>query len=119
MTLEGIKESALMAVDTVWANKLRSALTILGVCVGVLTIIFMVSIIQVKPGMSKEKVRQMVGEPESVVTAEDGEHWTWSAGNHRGFLFRTLRLASQSGHYELVVTFNEQNRTSDVLAGSS
>jgi len=35
-----------MAVDTVWTNKLRSALTILGVCVGVLTIIFMVSIIQ-------------------------------------------------------------------------
>ena len=31
MKLEDIKESALMAVDTVWANKLRSSLTILGV----------------------------------------------------------------------------------------
>jgi putative ABC transport system permease protein len=46
MTLEDIKESALMAFDTVRANKLRSALTILGVSVGVLTVIFMVSIIQ-------------------------------------------------------------------------
>jgi putative ABC transport system permease protein len=46
MKLEDIKESSLMAFDTVRANKLRSALTILGVSVGVITIIFMVSIIQ-------------------------------------------------------------------------
>ena len=35
-----------MAFDTLRANKLRSALTILGVSVGVVTVIFMVSIIQ-------------------------------------------------------------------------
>lgn len=35
-----------MAIDTLRANKLRSALTILGVSVGVITVIFMVSIIQ-------------------------------------------------------------------------
>ncbi len=46
MRLEDIKESALMAFDTLRTNKLRSALTILGVSVGVLTVIFMVSIIQ-------------------------------------------------------------------------
>jgi putative ABC transport system permease protein len=46
MRLEDVKESALMAIDTVRANKLRSALTILGVSVGVITVIFMVSIIQ-------------------------------------------------------------------------
>jgi len=46
MTLEDIKESALMAFDTLRANKLRSSLTILGVSVGVVTVIFMVSIIQ-------------------------------------------------------------------------
>src|SRR5688500_3456911 len=43
---EDIKESALMAFDTLRANKLRSSLTILGVSVGVITVIFMVSIIQ-------------------------------------------------------------------------
>ncbi|OLE51947.1 MAG: hypothetical protein AUG51_20345 [Acidobacteria bacterium 13_1_20CM_3_53_8] len=74
---------------------------------------------QVRPGMTKEQVRQLVGEPESVVHAEDGEHWVWSAANHRGLLFKTLRLASPNGHYELVVTFDDQNRTSDVFAGSS
>lgn len=46
MRLEDIKESALMAFDTLLANKLRSSLTILGVSVGVITVIFMVSIIQ-------------------------------------------------------------------------
>jgi putative ABC transport system permease protein len=46
MRLDDIKESSLMAIDTLRANKLRSSLTILGVSVGVITIIFMVSIIQ-------------------------------------------------------------------------
>lgn len=46
MRLDDIKESALMALDTLRTNKLRSSLTILGVSVGVVTVIFMVSIIQ-------------------------------------------------------------------------
>src|SRR3954453_22569651 len=46
MTLDDVKESAAMAFDTLRANKLRSSLTILGVSVGVVTVIFMVSIIQ-------------------------------------------------------------------------
>ena len=46
MRLDDIQESALMAFDTLRANKLRSSLTILGVSVGVITVIFMVSIIQ-------------------------------------------------------------------------
>jgi putative ABC transport system permease protein len=46
MRIEDLKESALMAMDTLRANKLRSSLTILGVTVGVVTVIFMVSIIQ-------------------------------------------------------------------------
>src|SRR5438270_5693311 len=46
MHLSDIKESALMAIDTLRVNKLRSSLTVLGVTVGVVTVIFMVSIIQ-------------------------------------------------------------------------
>lgn len=46
MTLDDIKESAVMAFSTIKANKLRSALTILGVTVGVITVLAMVSIIQ-------------------------------------------------------------------------
>src|ERR1700704_674827 len=56
MRLEDIKESAFMAVDTLRTNKLRSSLTILGVSVGVLTVIFMVSIIQ---GLNKAFAQQI------------------------------------------------------------
>ncbi len=45
-----------MAIDTLRANKLRSALTILGVTVGVVTVIFMVSIIQ---GLNKAFAEQI------------------------------------------------------------
>ena len=56
MTLADIKESAWMAIDTVRANKLRSSLTILGVSVGVITVMFMVSIIQ---GLNKAFAAQI------------------------------------------------------------
>jgi putative ABC transport system permease protein len=56
MRLDDVKESALMAVDTLRANKLRSSLTILGVTVGVVTVIFMVSIIQ---GLNKAFAEQI------------------------------------------------------------
>ena len=46
MKLEDVKESALMALDTLRTNKLRSSLTILGVGVGVLTVIVMVAFVQ-------------------------------------------------------------------------
>ena len=43
MTFADIRESAYMAFDTVRSNKLRSSLTILGVSVGVITIVFIVA----------------------------------------------------------------------------
>src|ERR1051326_3433342 len=56
MNFVDIRESAFMALDTVRSNKLRSSLTILGVSVGVLTVIFMVSIIQ---GLNKSFAAQI------------------------------------------------------------
>src|SRR5437868_15450549 len=56
MRIDDIKESALMALDTLRANKLRSSLTILGVSVGVVTVIFMFSIIQ---GLNKAFAEQI------------------------------------------------------------
>ncbi|HEY0404337.1 MAG TPA: ABC transporter permease, partial [Pyrinomonadaceae bacterium] len=56
MTFDDIKESAAMAIDTLRTNKLRSSLTILGVSVGVITVIFMVSIIQ---GLNKAFAEQI------------------------------------------------------------
>ncbi|HEX8116054.1 MAG TPA: ABC transporter permease, partial [Pyrinomonadaceae bacterium] len=56
MSFDDIKESAAMAVSTVRANKLLSALTILGVGIGVVTLTFMVSIIQ---GLNKAFAEQI------------------------------------------------------------
>src|SRR5229473_3213096 len=56
MNFADVKESAYMAVDTVRTNKLRSLLTILGVSVGVITVVFMVSIIQ---GLNKAFAEQI------------------------------------------------------------
>jgi putative ABC transport system permease protein len=56
MNFADVKESAWMALDTVRTNKLRSLLTILGVSVGVITVIFMVSIIQ---GLNKSFASQL------------------------------------------------------------
>jgi len=46
MKFEDVKESAWMAIDTLRTNKVRSSLTILGVSVGVITVVLMVGIIQ-------------------------------------------------------------------------
>lgn len=56
MTLDDLKESAVMALATLRANKLRSILTIMGVTVGVLTVLSMVSIIQ---GLNKTFAEQI------------------------------------------------------------
>ena len=56
MSFDDIRESASIAVDTVRANKLRSSLTILGVAIGVVTLVFMVSIIQ---GLNRAFARQI------------------------------------------------------------
>ncbi|MGB7208525.1 MAG: ABC transporter permease [Pyrinomonadaceae bacterium] len=56
MNSDDIKESAAMAVDTLRTNKLRSSLTILGVTVGVVTVMFMVSIIQ---GLNRSFAEQL------------------------------------------------------------
>lgn len=56
MRLEDAKESAKIALTTLRANKLRSGLTILGVTVGVLTVLSMVSIIQ---GLNKTFAEQI------------------------------------------------------------
>jgi len=46
MKFEDVKESAWLAIDTLRSNKLRSSLTIVGVSVGVITVVLMVGIIQ-------------------------------------------------------------------------
>jgi putative ABC transport system permease protein len=56
MNLADVRESTAMALSTLRANKLRAGLTILGVTVGVVTVLSMVSIIQ---GLNKSFAEQI------------------------------------------------------------
>lgn len=64
MNIDDIKESAAMAIDTLWTNKIRSGLTILGVMVGVVTVMFMVSIIQ---GLNRSFAKQLEGIGSNII----------------------------------------------------
>ena len=66
-----------MAFDTLRANKLRSSLTILGVSVGVVTVIFMVSIIQ---GLNKAFADQIESLGSNTILARSS---TRALGIHR------------------------------------
>ena len=66
MRREDIREAATIAIDTVRTNKLRSGLTILGVTVGVLTVMFMVSIIQ---GLNRSFAAQLEAIGTNVIYA--------------------------------------------------
>ncbi|MBI3872867.1 MAG: ABC transporter permease, partial [candidate division Zixibacteria bacterium] len=71
-------ESAKIALGALWANKLRSALTLIGVIIGVMTIIAIVSLIT---GMNQYVARQIsslgastfVIEKEGIITSD--EQW--------------------------------------------
>lgn len=56
MSRDDLSEAARLAIDTVRENTLRSGLTILGMAVGVLTVMFMVSIIQ---GLNRSFAQQL------------------------------------------------------------
>ncbi|MBS1792293.1 MAG: ABC transporter permease [Acidobacteria bacterium] len=66
MHFDEVKESAAMALDTVRTNKIRSGLTILGVLVGVVTVMFMVSIIQ---GLNRSFAKQLEGIGSNIIYA--------------------------------------------------
>lgn len=66
MNLDDYRESATMAIDTLRENKIRSGLTILGVTVGVVTIMFMVSIIQ---GLNRSFAAQLESIGSNIIYA--------------------------------------------------
>lgn len=56
MNIDQLREATVMALDTIRENKLRSGLTVLGVSVGVVTVMLMVSIIQ---GLNRSFAQQL------------------------------------------------------------
>ena len=64
MNIDDLKESGSMAIDTIRTNRIRSGLTILGVMVGVVTVMFMVSIIQ---GLNRSFAAQLEGIGSNII----------------------------------------------------
>jgi hypothetical protein len=70
---------------------------------------------QVRPNMTKEQVRELLGQPDRVDKEGAIENWRWDARAHQGWLWRATGLASIKKHYQLSVGFNEQNAITDVF----
>ena len=72
---------------------------------------------QIKAGMTKEEVRGLAGEPDSIRLSELREFWDWNAGAHQGRLCGTLGLAPVKGHQSLSVEFDSKNRVVGIWGG--
>jgi outer membrane protein assembly factor BamE (lipoprotein component of BamABCDE complex) len=73
---------------------------------------------QVRPNMTKERVREMLGPPDRVDEEDAVENWRWEARSHQGWLWRATGLASLKKHYQLSVTFNDRGAVTDVSGES-
>ena len=63
MTLADVKETIVISLDQLRANKLRSGLTVLGIVIGVLTVIIMSSVINGLNGQVNGIISGLVGAP--------------------------------------------------------
>jgi outer membrane protein assembly factor BamE (lipoprotein component of BamABCDE complex) len=72
---------------------------------------------QIKPGMTKDEVRQIAGAPEEVIMRKPDEYWRWSAREHQGELWKRIGLSTIKGHYDLIVMFDGENRIKKIFGG--
>lgn len=72
---------------------------------------------QLKPGMSQDEVRRVLGAPTGGWRNATGEYLVWEAGARQGELWRRLGLATVKGHYEVIVSFDGEGRASQIFGG--
>lgn len=70
MRLQLLREIFQMAMDSIWSNKLRSLLTILGIVIGVMTVIGMVSVIQ---GLNKSFLTELESAGSDLILIQKNE----------------------------------------------
>ena len=96
-------ENIRLSFQGIWAHKLRSFLTMLGIIIGIASIISIVSTIK---GTNEQIKMNLIGEGDNVVDT-----------NRDGFIFRRFRLL-ENGDFESY-TFNESDpeKTCEDTAG--
>ncbi|HEY3135247.1 MAG TPA: outer membrane protein assembly factor BamE [Blastocatellia bacterium] len=71
----------------------------------------------IKPDMTKDEVRDLVGQPHSTKYADEAEFWYWSSEPHQGKLWSLLGLAWVKGHQSLSVEFDSRDRVVQTWRG--
>lgn len=69
--------------------------------------------LQGRTGITKEEVRQTIGEPDKVLASATEDNWYWLADDHRGLL---LRFFSAGKGYVLNAQFDKEGRMIDVYS---
>jgi hypothetical protein len=69
-----------------------------------------------RTGMTKEQVREAIGEPDVILPGDAEENWYWDAGRHKGPL---LRLVRPGKAYVLNARFDPEGRMIDVYSETS
>jgi outer membrane protein assembly factor BamE (lipoprotein component of BamABCDE complex) len=69
--------------------------------------------LQGRTGMTKDEVRNIIGEPEMAHDSITEENWYWDTGNHRGPL---LKLFGLGRSYVLNAQFDKEGRLIDVYS---
>lgn len=132
MTVDAITESAIMAFDTLRQNKLRAALTILGVTVGVVTILAMVSIIQ---GLNKAFAEQIeslgsntifvakfdpsFGKPPGAEERQRKELTIDDADDIRSNVSTAIGVSPFQRELAVTVRYKEKQSTTPILIGAT
>lgn len=69
--------------------------------------------LQGRTGMTKDEVRNIIGEPEQSHDSATEDNWYWDTNNHRGPLLKLFRLGRS---YLLNAQFDKEGRLIDVYS---
>ena len=69
---------------------------------------------QIRPGMIKGQVEEVLGPPDRIQKEGGEEVFYWLAREQQGWLWKKTRLDRLKKYYELIVTFNDQGLVTDV-----
>jgi hypothetical protein len=68
-------------------------------------------------GMTKEEVKKLADDPDSVTARANEEIWYWDARHHQGALWNLLGIVWVKGHYTFITAFDENGKVGQKWGG--